>query len=296
LELADDAALPGRSLLNDAGALSELLGLVEPLQQSLSTYRFGRRAVLRVASAAGGRGQFVKLLSRKAFRKAKAALEVAIESGCEYVVTPREVREDTGVLVFNEVCEPALHERIWAGSEPDWLLIVSALRDFAAAEIDVPLPTRNLETVRAATVRSLETAIGFLPDLQSLLEAVERIELPVLEGSEVVHGDLHDKQIFLRRSDIRLIDAETLARGPSEIDLVNLTEHIRLRGLQGCEGAEGLAAGLWRATGVDRRRREVMALTALVRARLAGVYARRPWWWGVSLALGADAAKLLEEL
>lgn len=78
------------------------------------------------------------------------------------------------------------------------------------------------------------------------LAAIERTarELPpiAVRGETLVHGDLHDKNIFVAtigENGARgpaLIDLDGLSRGAAEDDIANLAVHLELRNLQGRTG------------------------------------------------------------
>ncbi|MEZ4422014.1 MAG: hypothetical protein R3E98_01280 [Gemmatimonadota bacterium] len=293
LPLDEDDALPGRRLPGDPHALGDLLGTAEAVDVAPVTYRRGRRAVLRVVERSSGRTHYVKLLSRKAWRKADRALQTARSLQADAVLQPRVAEPSRALLVFDALQMGSLHDRLWAGERVDLEPLLEGMRRFAALTAPVDLPRRDLETERSAAARQLRTSLDFLPALGSLLAAVERVEPLRLPGDGLVHGDLHDKQIFLSGDRLRLIDAESLASGSPLLDVVNLAEHLRLRGLQGCEGAPGAAERLWRQAALDPADPAIRQLRGLVRARLAAVYARRPWWWDLALEIARDAGDLL---
>lgn len=296
LPLADDGALPGRLLLSDQRAIEDLVELSGPLEQSLVTYRRGRRAVVRVVAPAVGKARYVKLLNAKSFRREKEAREVAGIWSLERVLSPRKVDEGHAALVFDELGDPALHQLVWSHQDIDWRRVLSGIADLSRSRPTLALPNRNMETERDAAVRQLKASLDFLPQLAPLLEKVERSDGEGMKRPGVIHGDLHDKQIFLGAAGVRFIDAGALAFGDPRIDLVNLAEHIGLREAQGCQGAVELAGAFWTAASMDRFDPAIQRLRALVRARLAGVYARRPWWWGVSLTMATQASRLLDRL
>jgi len=107
-----------------------------------------------------------------------------------------------------------------------------------------------------------------------------------------VHRDLHDKQVLVGASGIGLLDFDTLALGDPALDLGNMLAHLELRALQGrCSpaDAERLTAALldgYRA-GADIRER-IAVYAHATRVRLACLYAFRPGWPTVPVALLAD--------
>ncbi|MDH3224919.1 MAG: hypothetical protein OEO23_14455, partial [Gemmatimonadota bacterium] len=291
--LSQDEALPGHTAMAEPGALGALVELDGPLSVTPATYRRGRRAVFRIGGARSSEARYLKLLSKKAFRRAAGVMDAVGQLGLDDIVRPVKLDRSMAALVFDEVAAPSLHDRLWAGSEVAVDPVLDGVARLAGAPTDPRLPRRNLLTEREGTVRLLTTGASFLPALNRVLTAIEDADLPQLEGKGLIHGDFHDKQIFVEGCSVRMIDAESLAIGPPEIDLVNLAEHLRLRGLQGCEGAPDWSERLWGASGLDRSAPHVAALRALVRARLSGVYAKRPWWWKLALRLADESIAML---
>lgn len=296
LPLRDDEALPGARLTEDGHAgLAVLTGLRGRLRVSTLTHRLGRRAVLRVSEEATGRCRFVKLLSRKAFRRATRAYAALDRDIRSFVAAPVLPDSEACALVFDDVGGTSVHDALWAGEGPDPAAIVRGMRAFAACEPPADLPRRDLARERAAALKSLALAGEHLRTLGTLEEAVRATEPGEPDGTDLLHGDLHDKQLFTGDCGLRLIDAEGVARGPAAIDLVNLAEHLRLRGAQGCARGPEVAARLESEAGLDAGSPVVRVLRGLTRARLAGVYGRRPWWWRLAGTLAAAAAAALEE-
>jgi aminoglycoside phosphotransferase (APT) family kinase protein len=60
-----------------------------------------------------------------------------------------------------------------------------------------------------------------------------------------VHRDFYDKQLLIHDGTTALIDLDTLALGPPEIDLANFLAHLELRRLQGVLGSQ--QAAVWAA-------------------------------------------------
>ena len=295
IRIEDDDQLPGRHLLDDEEALSTLVGRAGPLRTSVVTFRRSRRAVLRVESRGQEAPTYVKLLNKKSYHKAMLAFSHAADSGLDCIAQPRLRSPELCALLFDEVEGAALHDRLWAGERISYDLIARGIRDLSHADSNSDLPVRDLTTERDSAVRSIRTATDFLPELEELIAPLEALAIPELPTGGVIHGDLHDKQIFLSGESVRLIDAESLANGSALIDATNLAEHLRLRGFQGCATAPKSAARLLTRLGLDADDEVVRLSRALVRARLAGVYARRPWWWGVAHGMAREARDFLEE-
>jgi Ser/Thr protein kinase RdoA (MazF antagonist) len=74
----------------------------------------------------------------------------------------------------------------------------------------------------------------------SHLPAIEQTaaDLPPVEARAdvVVHGDLHDKNIFCDAARLALIDLDGLGLGAPEDDIANLAVHLELRNLQARTG------------------------------------------------------------
>jgi Phosphotransferase enzyme family len=126
-----------------------------------------------------------------------------------------------------------------------------------------------------------------------LAERVATLRAPQQTHEGFVHGDLHDKQLFLAGDAAWLIDLEGCSRGDSNFDLVNLAEHLRLRALQRHGKDDGLCDSFLDRFAISRELR--MAWGLCIRSRLIGVYAMRPRHAQVVAALfHSVAANLLE--
>lgn len=295
--LEEDAELPGTALLRDgASGLQELCGIPGPLRWSVLTHRLGRRAVLRVSGEGVGRCRYVKLLTPKAYGRALRSFSALHEGARRRTAVPVVADESLSALVFDEVPGVSVHDSLWVGDPIDVKRVLAGVAAFASREPDGSLPRRDLATERASALRALELSgriQGTPAPLEELLRATWR--MPDLPGKSLLHGDLHDKQLFVDGRDLHFIDAEGVARGSPFIDLINLSEHFRLRGAQGCPGGPALAARLESEAGVEPGDPGVRVLRGLTRARLAGIYGCRPWWWGMAAGLAGEAASLLAE-
>jgi len=294
--IQEDDGLPGRRLLrNGAEGLQDLVALPGPLNCSIVTHRLGRRAVIRVCTADFKTTRYVKLLNTKAYRKAINVFSSLEGPVTHLVVQPRTADKQNAALVFDEVQGSSLHDRLWAGDAVYLKSLARSLSVFASVPPLAASRLRDIESERASALRALSDSETLHTEFSELQEALGELSPFELPGSALLHGDLHDKQVFLHGSAVRFIDAEGIAQGSPLIDIVNLAEHLRLRDRQGCVGAASLAIRLEAATGLDSRDPTIRVLRAVTRARLAGVYGRRPWWWDLAETLAVDAMSLLRE-
>lgn len=303
LNPADDEALPGRAVMTDARLVRQVTGLDEAHVEVVS-YRMGRRATVRVVGYAGDERcvRYVKLLRKKTMRRALRTYGLLAQIDGDVLVNPNEALPELGLLVFDEVEGRSLHEVLWSAdgeSLPDLADQVRTLCDRLTG-IPIPaqdevLPCRGLESEKKSALDMLGAGGRVRPELARLSRVVQEMDLPseASDPSRFMHADLHDKQIFATSDGLKVIDCEGSARGPAIVDRTNLVEHVRLRGFQGAQFGHEAAAVLQPVLGLERDDPGVRALTALTRARLAGVYALRPWWWWLSRDLEVDALRLL---
>lgn len=305
----DDPALPGARLLADWAALAArlhpVLASVETV--ALAAYHPGRRATARIEGRSG-RGRraavYLKLLRPAPFARAARALAALSPVGRSPLRLAAPVRflGAEAALVVPAAPGRALHDLVLAGADLAIPFVARALRALAARVAPPGLPPRGLEEERGSTLTMLDraAAVGAAGRLAGLAEAVRRAALPRGSGSGLVHGDLHDKQVFIARGRVTLIDVEGLGAGDARIDAVNLAEHLRLRALEAPRRARGGAAArsaLLGALGLDEEGDPaVRALVALVRARLAAVCAQRPRHRALADRLAAEAAAALRAL
>jgi hypothetical protein len=303
LDPVHDDALPGQALLQEDSALAAACGLDRIHRKTVVQYRVGRRAVARIEGTRGANKNVVyaKLLRGKQAARALDRFETIERSGIRLFVTPRSIDTDQALLVFDEVDGQQLHDALWRSGTIPLARVAASLR-ILAAEGDAGLPVSEINPAETA-IRQLRKGSVLIPELGVLRDSIARAEAELAVSAldqpasgGVYHGDLHDKQIFLTDRGVRLIDADGVSAGSPEWDWVNLIEHMRLRGLQGAPLGPAAAAELQRTLGFERERRNLLVLRTLVRARLAGVYALRPWWWEVSMRLQRDAERGLEDL
>ncbi len=303
LDPAEDEALPGRALMSDADALSRVTGLEDP-HTDVVRYRMGRRATVRVVGYVGDerRVRYVKLLRTKKMKRALRTYGLLSEIAGDLVLAPHNAVPELCVLVFDEVEGRSLHEMLWTADSTSLQALAAQVDQLCDRlnRIRVPddseaLPQRGIENERQSALDMLRVGSRVRPELARLIRVVTSLDLPSTPDDEsgLIHADLHDKQVFETPDGFKLIDCEGSARGPAVLDRSNLIEHVRLRGFQGARFGHEIAARLRRVLGVQRNDPHARVLTALTRARLAGVYALRPWWWWLSRDLEAEALSLL---
>lgn len=277
LHLADDEGLVAAPVAADpaafATALAPHLGAIDTPR--LVAWRPGRRAVLRVRR--GSETWFVKLLDRKSWKRAQAAF-----AGLGHAAPP--LRLAVPALLLPELCGYAvpmvpgtsLREHLARDLAVHWPLVDAAVRALAATESRSDLPRQDFASARDAAVKMLQKASGVRPGLRELAARVAELPLLPTRREGLVHGDLHDKQLFLAGREAYLIDLEGLGRGDTDFDLVNLAEHLRLRALQQSGRDDGTADAMLARASFPA---ELLVPWRLcVRARLCGVYAMRPKW------------------
>lgn len=277
LRLADDAGLPAAAVLADdarlGAALQPALGAIAAPR--LVAWRPGRRAVLRVLC--GGSPVFVKFLDRKTWKRAQATFAAL-------GTPPPPLTFARASVLLPELCAyaapaapgTALRDLLARGVAPDWHLVDAAVRALAATPVAAGPAVHDFAAARAAAVKMLQKALPVDPVFGELAERTAALTGPAHLRSGLVHGDLHDKQLFLDNGAAHLIDLEGIDRGDPTFDQVNLAEHLRLRALQQGGDDDGSAAALLDRLGVDADLRRPW--TACIRARLCGVYALRPRW------------------
>lgn len=151
--------------------------------------------------------------------------------------------------------------------------------------------------------RVLTAVPGSDPTITAALDACAyrvRLDLLSVEGrpSAAAHRDLHDKQLLFGDAGLGVLDLDTAARAEVELDLANLTEHVRLRGQQGLwsravveEGEAAVLRVLDRVGGDPDR---FAAYRAATRLRLGCLYLFRPRWSRLACSMLADCAALDE--
>jgi aminoglycoside phosphotransferase (APT) family kinase protein len=295
--------LPGAELLRDRSRLARCL---RPLLQEVEAAELvscqpQRRAVLRVAGRAerGPRSVYVKLLKRGTFERLAAVLPALPERAAGLrLALPCLWLEPEAAIVLEPAEGRWLHAALLEGEAAPVEALARALGALRQIAIPHGTPEHGMEAEKAATLRMLERGAKLLPPLRDLAARVRELELPAAAARGLLHRDLHDKQIFFTSGQVELIDLDSVAAGDPRLDVVNLAEHLRLRALQEPGRCQGEAArqALFDALGLDGREPSVLLLAALVRARLAGVYAQRPHRVALSARLARDTHHLLRQL
>lgn len=298
LHAEQDRDLPGAALLADPARLEALL---EPrigriASSRLVAWRPARRAVLCVQTVAGPR-VWLKLLDRKTHRRAKAAF-AALPATLEPLVLQRPtfVLDDVCGLLAEDAAGVSLRTLLARGDELPWALLARAVLALSYTATHGELPHHDAARARDAALVALRQGTQLVPELEALLGPLGDAALPPTPSRlAFVHGDLHDKQLFLAEGRVSLIDLEGMALGDPRFDVANLAEHLRLRELQQHGDDRGLAERLLARCGHAADEPALTRFRALVRARLCGVYALRPRWRALVDRLALETRTLLQE-
>lgn len=293
-----DTNLPGAALLADPERLAaHLEPRLGPITGSrLVAWRPARRAVLCVQTVSGAR-VWLKLLDRKTHRRAKAVF-AALPATLEPLVLQRPtfVLDDVCGLLAEDAAGVSLRTLLARGEELPWALLARAVLALSYTATDGELPLHDAARSRDAALVALRQGMQLVPELEALLAPVANASLPPAPSRlGFVHGDLHDKQLFLAEGRASLIDLEGMALGDPRCDVANLAEHLRLRELQQYGADRSLAERLLARCGHAADEPGLICLRALVRARLCGVYALRPRWRALVDRLALETRTLLKE-
>jgi len=298
--------IPGAGIVLQRGGADRRLKALAPLvadgRCELLVHRPERRAVLRRCDLDGST-TYVKVArdrDRVAVLVERAERAAAVAAATrDRLRTPRlhHVDADRGVLELEELAGTSLFDLAagagWGRAWTETGRALTALHDGPIGDVDLDVHRATDEA--GVTCRWLDRAAAF-----GLLPAVdaEAILAPLIDGNPattgLLHRDLHDKQVLVEPGrPVGLLDLDTLAVGERALDLANLVSHIELRVLQGrrtaAEGAAAAAALLRGAAPDTRTRHRIEAYAMATRLRLAAVYAFRPPWRPVALALLARA-------
>jgi len=221
---ADDSRLPALASAMNRG---ELIG-----------YRAGRRGV--VATAHG----FVKVV-----RPGRAARLVAIHealaasSGAPAVPRVEAATED-GAIDLTIVLGRSLHELIRRGADDgvlaDGAATLAALHaSTPPAMLEAGAPDTAARWVGVVARAEPSTASAMAP-LATCIDAEVAAAISRLIGTDpvIVHGDCHDKNLFVDRVESGFIDLDGARLGRREEDVANLAVHVALRALQADELVE----------------------------------------------------------
>jgi aminoglycoside phosphotransferase (APT) family kinase protein len=187
----------------------------------------------------------------------------------------------------------SLRDTLAAGGAIPWDLLLRSIASLRAVPPVPDTPVHDFASARKAGSNMLRKASFLDERFAELADRLDALPLPQ-ETSGFVHGDLHDKQIFLHGDAAHLIDLEGVGSGDPNFDLANLAEHLRLRSLQQSGTDDGSADELMRRAGLAPDLQ--LRWRVLVRARLAGVYALRPRWAQLTERLYSETCNLLSQI
>ena len=294
---ADDRELPGAALLTEPDALAAVLAprLGAIASSRLCAWRPGRRAVIRVELVSGA-VHWLKLLDRKTWRRASKAFAAVGETlGEMRLMTPHTLLPELCGYVAAEATGTPLRTLLARDQAPPLTILARALLALPFTATDGTLPSHDFERARTAALQSLEQGVLLKPGLTALAAAIAELPAPTPPRQPgFVHGDLHDKQLFVADGHATLIDLEGMAFGDPRFDLANLVEHVRLRELQQRGTDSGLGDALLARCGATAEDPAMRAFRAVVRARLCGVYALRPRWRQLVDTLQLETLQLME--
>jgi hypothetical protein len=297
---------PGRPeivvLLQGGGADAKLRGLAPLLAgpgAELLVHRPERRAVVRLDRPAGPR--YAKVVPPERAAGLATSWQEARRLGAGAFATPELVETDleAGVLVTSQLPGTALYELL--GSQQ--LAGAAALAGAALGALhrsQAPVDrAHTAEDEIAVLLGWLERTVEFAP---ATGRALARSSGPVIAalrgeatGAAPLHRDFYDKQVFIAGRQAGILDFDTLAHGEPALDIANALVHFELRALQGrCppSAAEEARAAILETYQPDRATlRRLRAYADAARLRLACVYAFRPRWAHLALALLERAGK-----
>ncbi|SEF17504.1 hypothetical protein [Jiangella alba] len=282
--------------------LAALAGLVARPGSRLLVHRPERRAVVLLDD--DGDRRYAKVLrpgADAALAGRLAALAAALRGVAE-VPRPLALRLGDGVLAQSELPGPTLYEAAASlgpsGLLAGWERLGAALRRLhgTPAPAVAVTATHDAADEEAVTARWLRAAAasGLLPpvDVAALLTSL-RSGSPGPAG--LLHRDLHDKQAVLQPGGrLGLLDLDTVAAGERALDVANVLVHLELRvaqrALTSSLARSARAAFLAGLDPDDATLARVPAYERATRLRLAGVYAFRPRWRGLSRSMLAAAS------
>lgn len=227
----------------DPTADERLPGLVAALETGrLIAYRAGRRAVVRTPTG------FVKVVRPNRVHALVERHALLAESAGPFSVPAVTNATSDGRIELARVAGRSLHHSIRsnpARSLDDIGTLVAKLHHQPAPGW---LPAREPDDQDAWVEISRRSPTSHLVAIEQAAS-----DLPLLEpkAEVIVHGDLHDKNIFCNPNPAdgaprwALIDLDGLSKGSPEEDVANLAVHLELRNLQArtglCFGARSRA-------------------------------------------------------
>lgn len=238
VEPAADRKLPGLSVAMSHG---KLIG-----------YRHGRRGIVATPT------HFIKVV--RPSRTAALVQRHEMLGVPGFAVPSILDASDDGRVALSRVAGRSLHEHLRVDPARDMEDIGRLLVALQQQPVPAILPVRRCDDVSTWVEISRRSPTGHLPTIERAAAG-----LPLLDdrADVVVHGDLHDKNVFCSSTSggddvaaMGLIDLDGLALGAVEDDVVNLAVHLELRNLQGRTGhpagsrARAIYRGFERAGGV----------------------------------------------
>jgi len=236
----------------------ELPALPAALQRGgLIGYRVGRRAIIGTAS------NFIKVVRPRRLERL-VATHRSMAGSCSEVSFPEVIRSTrAGFLEITRVPGRSLHNLLRDPvANPTVLDTLDDIGSALAALHSTTPPPALLPRKIDTPARWINLVCRAEPDAGPELIRVADC-LPVLAptGRTVVHGDLHDKNIFASTNNVALIDLDGVGLGTAEDDVANLGVHLQLRSLQagqhhivGDEHAERLYRAYQSLRTLDRKR------------------------------------------
>lgn len=260
----------------------------------LVAYRPRQRATVRIASVAGNR--YVKVLRPAKARKLEHLFTDVL--GTQYLPVAPQLPElvDSypagGFLVFAEVGGSSLHESASTAGPVRLATVGGAVARFhslAARGVRHGRDPAGLDGWMEWVARHDPCPEeGFRSELRTL---ALQLDPPAGSPSVLIHGDLHDKNVFLDGDRVGFIDLDSVRVGHPAEDLGNLAAHLVLRAIQAdlqapspLEATTDLLRGYRQAGGVVSTS-DVVALGAQTLLRLACVYRFRGRWRSVTTSL-----------
>jgi len=204
---------------------AELPALADAVHQGeLISYRIARRAIVATGHS------YLKIVRPSRLPDLQQAHSFA--ASIPNLVVPTTIGYDpVGTLEMAALAGHSLHAHIRSQSlNADTIDAVAvALATLHGAPNNGSLPLRQPDQPERwlDTIARVDTAAA------KELAAVGQ-QLPAIgRGTQsVIHGDLHDKNVYLKGQAAGFIDLDGLGRGDAEHDLANLGVHLQLRGIQ----------------------------------------------------------------
>lgn len=279
----DDDALPGLGLLLAQGG-------------SLTTYRPGQRAVVRLEGEDGAR--FVKVLpprrAQKLVTRASALDRAAATPGFPQLAPIVDACPERGTVTFAELPGPTLRGLLLAGKGEDAIpAVAAAVVAFQGAAIPEEIGVRPGSSLDDWVGYVAHHAPGLAPSYQRVMRALP--VAPVGEPPVLAHGDLHDGNVILTDGGVGLLDLDGVAAADPAEDVANLLAHLVLRAIQrNGEPAQGHSQGerflaAYQTAGGVAPADAVAAATGRTLFRLACVHLFRGRWHSISPLLLHEA-------